>query len=210
VQCEKNTLLACTILVTTCAKILPPLDPLIARFVEELVDCLGNKMTTKVAAGLSRSLLLSSTTTNDDSDTATEMSVAAQILPRLINFMTEGSEVEGIEESRAAIAQALTTFTLALPNERRTAAVGLIMPALLRRAAIEGRQVFGDTSARLLELAAREQETFRSIVGGMDSEQRAMVEEVLKSAGPTRGHTRAKSGVGADSAQPTIALKINF
>lgn len=211
VPCEKNTLLACTILVTTCAKMLPASDPLIARFIDELADCLTNKMTTKVSAGLSRSLLFMSTTvTINASDATTETSISAQILPRLLKFVTEASDIEGTEESRVLIAQAVTTFTLALPSNRRAPALGVIVPALLKRAAIEGTGVYGDTSARLLELAAKEQEGFRSIIGAMGTEQRAMVEEVLKSAGPARGHARANSGVGAESAQPTIALKINF
>jgi len=32
-------------------------------------------------------------------------------------------------------------------------------------AAIEGKDVYGDTSARLLEFAAKEQEAFRSVIG---------------------------------------------
>lgn len=210
VPCEKNTLLACTILVTTCAKMLPASDPLIARFIDELADCLNNKMTTKVAAGLSRSLLLLYTTTNDDIDAATSMSISAQVLPRLIDFMTESSDIEGTEESRVVVAQAVTSFSLAVPSVRRAAALALVISALLRRAAIEGKDVYGDTSSRLLEVASKEQEAFRSIIGAMGAEQRAMVEEVLKSAGPARGHARVKSGVGAESSQPTIALKINF
>jgi hypothetical protein len=208
--CEKNTLLASTILVTTCARILPPADPLIARFIEELADSLDSKTTTKVAGGLSRSLLLLPIAPNNTTITATENSVIAQILPRLLNFLTEDSDVEGLDETRMLIAQALTTFTLTLTSEQRIAALSIIVPTLLQRAALEGPAVYPDTNMRLLELAAKEQDAFRDMVGQMDAEQRGLVEEVLRSAPMQNGQMRAQGGAGATAVAPSIALKMDF
>lgn len=208
--CEKNTLLASTILVTTCAKSLPPSDPLLARYIEELADSLSSKMTTKVAAGLSRSLLLLPAASDAATTPTTETSIIAQLLPRLINFVTEDSEVEGLDETRLLITQALTTFTLTLPASQRGAAVGLMVPTLLQRAALEGQSVYSDTNARLLELAAKEQEAFRGIVGQLDTEQRALVEEVLRSAPMQNGQMRSQGGAGAAVVAPSIALKMDF
>jgi len=209
VQCEKNSLLACTILGTTCARTLPVSDPLITRFIDELAECLDSKMTTKVAAGLSRSLFLSCTNATGNENTTTESSISSQLLPHLLTFVGEPTEIEGAEESRVLIAQALTTYSLSTTMDRRAKALGIVIPTLLKRAAAEGPDVYPDTSARLLEIAGKEQDTFRAIVGAFDTEQRNLVEEVLRAA-PQAGQARRQGGVDAESAQPSIALKMNF
>jgi len=209
VQCEKNSLLACTILVTTCARTLPASDPLTTRFIDELAECLDSKMTTKVAAGLSRSLFLLSTNATENEDTTTESSMSSQLLPHLLTFVGEPTEIEGAEDSRVLIAQALTTYSLATTTDRRATALSIVIPTLLKRAAAEGSDVYPDTSARLLEIAGKEQDTFRAIIGAFDTEQRTLVEEVLRAA-PQAGQARRQGGVDAESAQPSIALKMNF
>ena len=210
IQCEKNSLLACTILVTTCARTLPVSDPLITRFIDELAECLDSKMTTKVAAGLSRSLFLSSANPTDNENTSTESSISSQLLPHLLTFVGEPTEIEGAEDSRVLIAQALTTYSLSTTADRRATALGIVIPTLLKRAAAEGPDVYPDTSARLLEIAGKEQETFRAIIGAFDTEQRTMVEEVLRAAPSQAGQARRQGGADAESAQPSIALKMNF
>jgi HEAT repeat-containing protein 5 len=42
--CVKNTLLASTILVTSSTNVLPPTDPLVTKLLDEIVDCLSDRM----------------------------------------------------------------------------------------------------------------------------------------------------------------------
>lgn len=52
--CEKNTLLASTILISTASKVFNDEQPLVSKFARELSDCLESKMTSRVAAGCIR------------------------------------------------------------------------------------------------------------------------------------------------------------
>ncbi|TKA78055.1 hypothetical protein B0A49_07780, partial [Cryomyces minteri] len=56
--CERNTLLASTILLTSVSSAFAPSDPLVGQFIDKLIECLESRMTTKTAANCSRSLLL--------------------------------------------------------------------------------------------------------------------------------------------------------
>lgn len=214
VACEKNTLLACTILLTSAAKILPSPDPLHARYVDALVDCLGNRMTTKVAARLCHSLLLLPTLSGDGLTAPTEFALAALLLPRLIGFLAKTSELEGTEEARPLVAQALVSFALGLPEKQRPAAFGIVVPTLLRRAFDEGKSVWKETAMRLVEMAKRESIIFRSIMGNMTTEQRDFVEEVVRAG--ELGVSMAgvdNDGTGnmqAESKEPSIALRMDF
>ena len=123
--------------------------------------------------------------------------------------MYKRQEIDGAEESRVLIAQALTTYSLSTTTDRRATALSIVIPTLLKRAAAEGPDVYPDTSARLLDIAGKEQDTFRAIIGAFDTEQRTLVEEVLRAA-PQAGQARRQGGVDAESAQPSIALKMNF
>jgi hypothetical protein len=42
--CVKNTLLAATILITSSASVLPVSDPLITKLLDEIIDCLSDRM----------------------------------------------------------------------------------------------------------------------------------------------------------------------
>lgn len=198
--CEKNTILATTILLSSAASAFSPNDPLVGRFIDDLFDCLGNRMTSKVAAGCCRSLLLM------PKKGALETSLAKMMLPQVFSFLANPSEVEGLDESRTTLAQTLVSFisTLASPDQRQMAAK-IIIPALLSRAENEPKAI-SETASRLLEIAGADQAAFRGVVAGLSAEQRTFMESVLKSGqGPARREVSRD-----DDGQPKIALKMNF
>lgn len=218
--CEKNTLLACTILLTSAARILPPADDIITRFVDELADCLNSRSTTKVAAGLSRSLLLPPLPPNTSTppQPTSESQIISTLLPHLLTFLTDPSPAPGTEESRTQITQSLLAFTLSLPAARRSPALALVVPAMLKRVSNEGKQAWPETSAALTDLAGKDPDAFRGVIGQMSAGQRAFVEEVIRAGGGAGGGVGAKGrgakegGEGDDAVekQPSIALKMNF
>jgi len=213
-SCEKNTLLACTILLTSVAKILPASDPLLTRFVDALNDCLGNRMTTKVAARLCHSLLLLPTLSSEGLAGPTEFALSALLLPRLITFLAKTSDVGTTEEVRPLVAQALASFALGLPEKQRPAAFEIIIPTLLRRASEEGKGVWKETATRLVEMAGRESVIFRSIMGKMSTEQRDFVEGIIRAGGvgaAMAGEENAGPGnMQTGLKEPSIALRMDF
>lgn len=198
--CEKNTILATTILLSSASSAFSPGDPLVKRFVEDLFDCLNARLTSKVAAGCCRSLLLL------PKKGAFETGLAAQMLPQTLSFLANPSDVEGLEESRTTLAQTLASFISTLPEpDQRQLASKIIIPALLARAQKEPITIH-ETAARLLEIAAADQAAFRSVVAGLSAEQRSFIEGVLKSGqGPVRREVRSD-----EDEQPKIALKMDF
>ncbi|KAH3955539.1 hypothetical protein HBI81_036910 [Parastagonospora nodorum] len=198
--CEKNSVLATTILLSSASSAFSPSDPLVKRFVEDLFDCLNARMTSKVAAGCCRSLLLL------PKKGAFETGLAALMLPHILSFIANPSDVEGLEESRTTLAQTLVAFISTLPqSEQRQVASKIIIPALLARVQKEPG-TSQETATRLLEIAGADQVAFRAVVGGLSVEQRALVEGVLKSGqGPVRRETRGDEDEG-----PKIALKMDF
>ncbi|RDW89137.1 ARM repeat-containing protein [Coleophoma cylindrospora] len=200
--CVKNTLLASTILLTSGKNVMSANEPLVTRFLDEVLDCLNDRMTAKVAANCIRSLLLSAPKTSAD------QSITRYLIPRLITFVTNTTP-EDPEHARPLIAHALTTFTSTLPGKQRTVSMSVIMPVLLKRANTEGETVYRETSARLLELAGSDQQAFRGVVAGLNEGQKAFMESVI-----TAGRAAAQSrGSGNDSGverEPTIALRMNF
>ncbi|KAF2647448.1 HEAT repeat protein-like protein [Lophiostoma macrostomum CBS 122681] len=199
--CEKNVILASTILVSSAASAFQPGEALVKRFVEELFDCLGNRMTSKVAAGCCRSLLLL------PKKGAVETSVAAMLLPQILSFLANPEDVEGLDESRSLLAQALVQFLSTLPGpEQKQIAAKMVIPALLERCRKE-EQAAGETARWLLEIAGVDQTAFRSVVGGLSGEQRGSMEGVLKRGGVGRREQRVeREGEG----EPSIALKMEF
>ncbi|KAF1844910.1 HEAT repeat protein-like protein [Cucurbitaria berberidis CBS 394.84] len=198
--CEKNTILATTILLSSAASSFSPSDPLMKRFVDDLFDCLGNRMTSKVAAGCCRSLLLL------PKKGALEMSLAKMMLPQILTSLANPSDVEGLEESRTTLASTLVAFISTLPKpEQRQIAAKVIIPALLSRAEKEPKAT-AETATRLLEVAGADQIAFRSVVAGLSADQRTFMESVLKSGqGPARREVSRD-----DDGQPKIALKMDF
>lgn len=198
--CEKNIVLAATILLSSAASAFSPSDPLIKRFVDDLFDCLDNRLTSKVAAGCCRSLLLL------PKRSPLEIGLAKIILPHILSFLANPSDVEGLEDSRTTLAQTLVAFITSLvkPEQRQTA-VKIIIPTLLSRVESEP-SAMSETGRWLLDIAGADQQAFRGVVTGLNAEQRNLMESVLKSGqGPVRQEVNRD-----DDGQPKIALKMNF
>lgn len=85
--------------------------------------------------------------------------------------------------------------------------MSLVIPTLMARATAEGEEVYRETSSRLLELAAVDQDSFRSIVGSLSPAQRTLLEQVIRYGRQEASKDDADNG---DGGQPTIALKMNF
>ncbi|CAK7223011.1 hypothetical protein SBRCBS47491_005059 [Sporothrix bragantina] len=142
--CVKNALLAITILFTAGHNNLSTNDPLVVRFLDELLDCLNDRMTAKIAANCCRSMLLHTRAT------AADQSVGRYLLPRLLAFVAN-VEPEDPEGARNLVAQTLSAFVAraavqatatngtATGGNRTSVAVAtaLVLPALLARASGE-------------------------------------------------------------------------
>lgn len=105
------------------------------------------------------------------------------------------------------IAHSLSQYVSVVPRDRVPVAMALVLPTCLARASSEGEDCYRDTSARLLELAAIDQNAFRTVVASMSDGQKAFLEEVIRwgrQQGPTE---QAASGA---TGQPSIALKMDF
>lgn len=207
--CAKNMLLASTILLTSSTSVLPPNDPLITTLLNEMLDCLHDLGLAKVAANCIRSLLLVAP------KTPTDQATARHLLSRLLAFVTHTSS-EDPENARTLIAHTLTSFVPTLSAKQIPTALTLVIPALLFRAASsEGKSVYKETAARLLELAGTDQAAFRGVVGQMSAGQRGFMEEVIREGGGGRnGDGGAGVGEGRDGERagkgPSIALKMDF
>ena len=191
-QCEKNTLLAITVLLTAAPNELPVAEPGVARFATELSECLEGPMTSRVAAGCIRTLLVANIASNT-------------LLPKAVDFIVSPSELEGMDESKTIMAQTLSMYAAKVPSSQRPAAVTLFISTLLARAVNEGPKVHQETATRLLELANADAGTFRAVVATIEEDQKRILEKILKaSAG-----SRRKEEFGTEH-EPTIALKMNF
>ena len=212
VACEKNALLASTILLTSVSEsgVFDPSDILLERFVAELVDCLENRIPSKVAASCVRSLLLlgggKGGESGSGSASAADEAVVALLIPRCIAFITQDTETEGLEASRTLITSALTSWVPTLGPQRTPTALALILPALLARASNEGSSSFEEIAGNVLGLASSVGgEVFKGVVGGLGPGQRAFLERVLREGAPRR-----REAVREESGEPSIALKMEF
>lgn len=203
--CEKNTILALTILVSPVEASIVPTDPILRRTVHVTCECLENGLTSKVAANCARSLLL--TLPRND----TQNAILSYLLPRLLSFLANPIDVEGLDESRALIAHALTSFVGTLAPGQKPTVISLLVPAILARAAKEGEKVYSESAARLLEIASADQSAFRGLVAEFGAEQKGFMEEIIKSGAGRQGAAgdRGDSGKRADAA-PSIALRMDF
>lgn len=202
--CEKNAILATTVLVSTSTSLFAPNELLLRTMVDKLYDCLGARMTSKVAAGCVRSLLLLPKKTGGEMENA----LAALLLPRILSFLANPMDVEGLEESRSLLSQALVSFVSTLPEgEKRVLGAKIVVPALLERARKE-EGVTGETAARLLELAGADGAAFRSVVSGLSAEQRSFMEGILRSGSAGAGRRNEKET--EEGGEPRIALKMDF
>ena len=205
IACEKNVILALTIVLTSSGNALNPADRLIRRVADELIDCLGSRLTTKVAAGCCRSLLVAT------KRSPTQEAIATALLPPMLDFLANPSDVEGLDETRPVIAQTLCAFVASLEPQKRPAALSLVIPAFLARASSGGSKAYPECAARLLELASSDQESFRIVVARMDTVEKKFMEEVIREGRTNvNGVGRGKLGIDVGAQEPTIALKMNF
>ncbi|KAG5983299.1 hypothetical protein E4U43_006293 [Claviceps pusilla] len=86
--------------------------------------------------------------------------------------------------------------------------MALVIPTLMTRAAGEGEEIYRETSTRLLELAATDQEAFRATVGAMSSGQRTFLEEVIRSG--QQAGANGDNSSATDRGKPSITLKMDF
>ena len=87
--------------------------------------------------------------------------------------------------------------------------MSVVVPTLLERANKDGENVYKETSARLLELAAMDQVAFRAIVGNMTEEQKGFLESVIRAGRQAQSTGKVESMNGEDK-EPTIALRMDF
>lgn len=208
--CEKNTLLAITILLTSSSSVFPPQDPLLTRVIDEMIDCLTNRMTTKVIAGLSRSLLLLPYQIREGrSEAGTSSTISAHVLPLLVDFVINPSDVEETDQARSIIASALTSFAINAPAQsQKLVACNIVTSTLLRRASIEGNDIWAETAARFIDMGGAMPAIFRAVVAQLSTEQRSLLEEIVR-AGAGAGKAR-KDVQELEAKEPTIALKLDF
>lgn len=194
--CEKNTLLAITILLSTAQQFFGPEDPLVIRFINELRECLAAPTTTKVSAGCYRTLI--------------SQSVAPRLtFSHLVSFLIDAPDLEGIDETKLVVSPILTSTVSRLAPEQKPAAVVLLVHTLLVYAGNAGPSAHHSIASSLLQLAATEPATFRNLIGAMSGPKKVLMEQILKSqAGNRRGGRQ--EGSGGEDREPTIALKMNF
>ncbi|KAK3112003.1 hypothetical protein LTR53_012165 [Teratosphaeriaceae sp. CCFEE 6253] len=191
--CEKSTLLAITVLLSTAPRDFDETDPLVTRFVIELSESLEAPTTSRVAAGCIRTLV-------------TAGIASAPLVAVSISFMADTAELEGLEEGRTLSAQTLTMWVSRVAQTERPTATALVMAALLERASKGGLTTYQEVGARLLDLAAANNSIFRAVITTLSGEQRTLLEKVLKTRAGVSG---TKSDMESDR-EPTIALRMNF
>ena len=201
--CAKNTLLACTILLTNASRSLAPNDPLITRVLDEMLGCLQDIGLAKVVASCLRSLVMVSPKSETDE------SVARYLFPYLLRF-TVDTKLPDPENARALTAHALTSFVTTTSDDASSAAMCIIIPMLLTRASAEGKAVYLETSKRLLELAGGNlTPMFRAVVAKMSASQRTFMETVIREGGGA-GRSSGGNSESAGETEPSIALKLDF
>ncbi|KAI1326058.1 armadillo-type protein [Xylariaceae sp. FL0255] len=198
-QCVKNCLLAITILFAGGNNRLAANDRVVIKFLDEVLDCLTDRMTAKIAANCIRSLI------SQPSPTPADQSIARYLLPRLVAFVSN-TEPEDPEDARKLVAHTLTQYVSVVGKDHAQIVMSVVGPTLLSRAASEGAEVYKETSARLLEMASADQAAFRGMVANMNEGQKAFMEEVIRSGRQANDADRDNANTG----QPTITLKMNF
>ena len=200
--CARNTYLSMTILLTSVGRILPQNDPLVFKAASEMLESLQDRGLGKVAATCIHTLLIAKP------KSPVEEAVARLLFAKILNFLTD-PEMEDPENVSSSLVHTLTSSVAALSSQSsKSAAIAMIMPALLDRAEDLGRDSFKEMAGRLLEMAAAEPPTFRSLVVSLTEERRALLEEVLRSGGGIR--KQADEDDADTDAKPTIELRMDF
>ena len=209
--CAKNTLLAMTILLTTSSKSLSPTTPLITRCLDDYLDCLADVGLAKVSAGCLRSFLLAPNPANK-----TDAALVSYLLPRILRFVTD-SRCHDPEGVRPILTQALTSFATSNSgymdsSDTQAAAYVLILPAILQRAVEEGAKSYTEIASRILDLAGANQALFRGVVQNLATEQRTLMEKIIREGGISAGKDggKGKTPNREESGEPSIALKFSF
>lgn len=199
--CAKNTLLAITILLTSVGTTLLANEELINQALEEILGCLHDVGLATVAANCLRSLLFTSPKTQSDE------AIFRYTFPRLLHFLIDTSLADP-ENSRGVISHTVASTMKNVPPDSRAVLCALVVPALLKRAALEGCPIHQETAMRLLEVAGTDQVAFRNLVSRMGGEQREFLESILRSQ---RGQRR-QVDVDIDEVErkPSIALRMDF
>ncbi|EMC96551.1 hypothetical protein BAUCODRAFT_480348 [Baudoinia panamericana UAMH 10762] len=192
-QCEKSTLLAVSILLSTASSAFDNDDTLVPRFLVELCESLEAPTTSRVAASCMRTLLMAGV-------------APAPLITCALAFLRHPTDLEGLEESKSLTAQTLIMYTSRVRPEQRPVFIALLMETLLERAQRDGPKVFDDTAVRLLDLAVMDNASFRVIVSHMRSERRGLLEQILKS----RNGVQQTQDAALNGREPSIALKMNF
>jgi HEAT repeat-containing protein 5 len=201
IPCEKNTLLTITILITTAGNVFDAADPLLEKFAKELNNCLNSRIPNKVAASCAQSLLLA------PKKSPAESAFSILLLPYLLSFIAEEPAQEGFEEARSIVTRTLSAFptSAAVPSDKVSIALALVIPTLLARAANEGVSSYKEIAQRLLESAAAAgQEAFGPVVAELQPELKMLMEEVVRQGGGLKEEKRDVSD------EPAIALKMDF
>ena len=200
-SCAKNTLLGITILITTMSTALPANDVLVFEALDATLDCLEDIGLATVATNCLRSLLLISPKGQTDE------AIFRHLLPRLLHFLVDIS-TDDPENARVVIARMLASSVKSVARASRPALCALVIPALLKRAALDGQEVHKQTAALLLDIAGADQKGFRDIFGRLEGAERDLMETILTSA---RSRERGISLSGEEvDAKPSIALRMDF
>lgn len=122
------------------------------------------------------------------------------------------TDPEDPEGARKLVALSLAQYVPHVGPDHAQIVMAVVAPTLLSRAATEGKEVYAETSARLLEMASADQAAFRGVVSAMSEGQKAFMEEVIRSGRSAREGENAgdRSGAQSGGGQPTIALKMDF
>ncbi|KAI9756970.1 MAG: hypothetical protein M4579_003628 [Chaenotheca gracillima] len=213
--CVKNSLLASTILLNGGTNVVPANDPLLPQLVGVILECLTDSSTSQIASNCIRSLLLTGP------KTASDKAIMRFLLPRLLAFITSTSS-ETATDAHTRVAHTLTSFATSAVNSRtqKLTLIRLLVPALLSRASNLGPSIYREIASRLLELASADGALFRQaiIVDGLDEDQKAFMERVIRDGsgrGANTGQQHGGKGTaddedGEDSRGPRIALKMDF
>lgn len=216
--CAKNCLLAITILLTTASPLLPSIEKLVTKALDEIVDTLQDVGLAKISAGCVRSLLC---TTNK---TPCDEAVSRNLWPRLFCFCMD-VDAEDPEAVKTPLLQALVASVSTLSTAAgRSAAISLLVPCLLMRAKQSvpngSTEDLGKIAAAgLLELASVDGTAFKVTVASLDAEQREQLQALLRGAGlgvSRVNHKRSATGVTEidgdedEESTPAIALRMDF
>lgn len=224
--CAKNMLLATTILLSSTTTVLNPHDPSTPHLLSQMLDCLADIGLAKVAANCLRSLLLL------PSHAPSDRAIPRYLIPRLLHFVAISSAESDPDNARAVVVHALTSFVVtttsaspttsastattdapSAPTKQTSTLLTLLIPALLTRAERDGKGVWQETAARLLELAGADQGAFRSVIGRMGVEMRGFMERVIREGGDgsRRAGVANEGGDGSGRGEgPSIELRMDF